>query len=240
MGPDESSTTAVRERTATTTPEPPGADDLIIKEARRRHRRRILGVTVVAAALAVTGFELASTGGAARRQSHARTLDTHPRPLAPGLSSCAVGQLTATVVFQSGSDLGAIRLTNTAAARCTLSGRPTVTIVAGSGRPLVLNESAFARAGLPAPPTQPVALSANRALPQGIVELDWTWCGAPPGPVSFKIEFRRWPQALTVPYSAVAPAGFVPAGCGDSGLRPLLAVDGVRGIRPDGVVTTGP
>ena len=85
-------------------------------------------------------------------------------------------------------------------------------IVDGSGMVLGLDESPYQRAGLPSPPTQPIALSADRALPQAIVELDWTWCGTPTGPMQFKVQFPDWPHALTVPNAAVTPSGFVPAG----------------------------
>jgi hypothetical protein len=217
-------------------------DDLIIKEARRRHRRRLLGVSaVVVVVLGLIGFGLATILGAGGRQrSNQTTVSTRPPPQVSALSSCSVGQLSATVAFNgSGTDLGAIKLVNTSAHPCSLSGQPTVEIVNGSGIVLDLDESPYQRAGLPSPPTQPIALSANRSLPQAIVELDWTWCGTPTGPMHFKIQFPDWPQALTVPNAAVTPSGFVPAGCADSGGNPLLAVDAVRGFGQDGIVITG-
>ena len=81
-------------------------------------------------------------------------------------------------------------------------------ILNGSGSVLDLDESPYQRAGLPPPPTQPIALSANRALPQAIVELDWTWCGTPTGPMQFTIQF---PVAVagtaTVPTASVTALG---------------------------------
>ncbi len=218
----------------------PRVDDLIIEEARRRHRRRLLGVSaVVVVVLGLIGFGLANILGG----RHDRDDGEHPSSPSPqvsALSSCSVGQLAATVAFNgSGTDLGAIKLVNTSAHPCSLSGQPTVEIVDGSGIVLGLDESPYQRAGLPSPPTQPIALSADRALPQAIVELDWTWCGTPTGPMQFTIQFPDWPHALTVPNAAVTPSGFVPAGCADSGGNPLLAVDAVRGFGQDGIVTTG-
>jgi Protein of unknown function (DUF4232) len=234
---------AVEEQPATTTSDPPRADDLIIKEARRRHRRRLLGAsTVVAVFLGLIAFGTATILGGSPHRSSGRTASTRLPPQPPALSSCSTDQLAATVAFnQSGTDLGAIKLTNTSARPCSLSGQPKVVIINGSGSALGENETVFQRAGLPPPfpPTQAIALSANRQLPQAVVELEWDWCGAPPGSIQFKIQFSGWPQALTVPYSAISPSGFVPENCNDSGLRPLLAVDGVRGLGQDGIVTAG-
>lgn len=233
---------AVEEHPATTTSDPPKADDLIIKEARRRHRRRLLGVSIlVALVLALIGFGVANIQRGSPHRSSARTVITRPPPQPAVLSSCSAGQLAATVAFnQSGTDLGAIRMTNTSTRPCSLGGQPDVVIINGSGSALDLKETQYERAALPPPPTQPIALSANGRLPQAVVELDWTWCGAPPGSIQFTIQFSGWPRALTVPYSSISPPGFVPANCNDSGLAPLLAVDSVRGLGADGVITAGP
>jgi uncharacterized protein DUF4232 len=230
----------VEERTVTRTSDLPRVDDLIIEEARRRHRRRLLGVSaVVVVVLGLIGFGLATVlGTGVPQRSTGTTVSTRPPPAVSALSSCSVGQLAVTVAFnESGTDLGAIKLVNTSARPCSLSGQPKVGIVNGSGSVLGLDESPYQRAGLPSPPTQPIALLADRALPQAIVELDWTWCGTPPGPVQFTIQFPDWQHALTVPNTAVTPAGFVPAGCADSGGNPLLAVDDVRGFGQNGIVT---
>ncbi len=224
----------------TTSSEPPSVEDLIIKEARRRHRRRLLLVSGVAVVVSLLGFEIANIWGGSPHRSHGRTVSTRPSARPATLTSCSVGQLMATVVFnQSRTDLGAIKLTNMAAHPCSLSGRPRVTIIDGLGGPLDLHQSPFQRAGLPPPPRQPIVLSANRSLPQAIVELDLTWCGKPPGAVQFGVQFSNWRETLTVPNSAISPAGFVPADCTDSGLSPLLAVDDVRALGQDGVVTAG-
>jgi hypothetical protein len=157
------------------------------------------------------------------------------------VDSCTVRQLTATVDFnQTGTDLGAIKLTNTSGRACSLSGQPQVMLLDGSGVVLDLNQSVFHQAPDWPAPSSPIVLSAARALPQAVVQLDWTWCGAPPGKVRFQIRFEGWPSPLMVANSDVFPPGFAPAGCTDSGGQPLLAVDYVRGFGRRGVVGPGP
>lgn len=221
----------------------------LIKEARRRHRRRLASI---AAAIVLMGVLIASAVAllssspkTPERKADARTHRSHSVVLSP--ARCSPGQLVATAVFnQSGSDLGAIKVSNTSAKACSLSGRPQVDVlnVTGSnGTDSLLNtvELPFARAGLPPPqPNAAVELSANSAYPQGIIELDWYWCGAPPGPVSFEIYFPKWSLPLSVPVQDVSPAGFrpaVPAGCPNTA---LFAVDVIRGLGSSGIINPSP
>jgi hypothetical protein len=217
----------------------------LIKEARRRHRRRLASI---AAAIVVIGVLitlavvlLSSTPNVPAGKAANRAPRSHSVVLTP--ARCSPNQLAATVLFNaSHTDLGAIKLSNTSAKACSLSGRPQVDVlnVTGSnGTDSVLNtvELPFARAGLP-PPQQnaSVQLSAGGSFPQGIVELDWYWCGAPPGPVSFEVWFPKWSLPLTVPVQAVSPAGFLPAvpsGCPSTA---VFAVDVIRGLGPNGVI----
>ena len=231
-------------RTATSTTEAPsrqgGAldEELLIKEAKRRHRRRLglVGAVVVLLAVVAWGFSvLLSTSPPAKQRSPVSP--QKPPATAAVASSCQQGQLSAVVAFnQSGSDLGAIKLANTSKQACTLSGRPQVSVINGTGNDLGVVESPYGRAGLPQGPTSPVVLSSSSGSPQAIVELDWQWCGSPPGTTSFDIRFSGWSSPLVIPNAAVSPAGFspsVPDGCPNTA---LFAVDVVRGLYPDGVV----
>lgn len=152
---------------------------------------------------------------------------------------CSARQLTATVTFnQSGTDLGAIRLTDTTARACSLAGQPHVVVVDGAGNVLGLSESTFHRAPDWAPPANPIVLSPGGVLPQAIVQLDWTWCGPRPGRIRFEIRFSGWPSALTVPNASISPSGFTPAPCAGAG-QALFAVDFVRGLGRDGIIGPG-
>jgi hypothetical protein len=155
--------------------------------------------------------------------------------------ACRAPQLRATVSFsQSDTELGAIRLTNTGARACALSGQPTVRILDGAGKALDLTESNYQRAPDWPPPTSPIILSPSRALPQGIVEMEWTWCGASPGNIRFEIQFHGWDSPLEAPNADIFPAGFSPTSCTTSGQRALLAVDDVRGVDRNGIVGPAP
>jgi hypothetical protein len=137
--------------------------------------------------------------------------------------------------------LGAIKLSNTSAEACSLSGRPQVDVLDqtgtnGTDSMLPTIELPYARAGLPPQPKGPVDLSPGGTSPQGIIELDWYWCGALPGAVSFEIYFSKWSLPLTVPVQAVSPAGFmpaIPAGCPSTA---LFAVDVIRDFSANGIV----
>lgn len=152
-------------------------------------------------------------------------------------AACAENQLTGTVAFNAtGTELGAIRLSNETSHSCSLAGQPTVTVLAGNGTPLALTESTYHRAPDWPPPTSPVVLSPSGALPQAIVGLDWIWCGPAPGELQFQVRFSGWPSPLVVTPSSVSPLGFSPASCSSSGLGSLFAVDYVRGVGPNGVI----
>jgi hypothetical protein len=210
---------------------------LLIKEAKRRHRRRLSLMAVVALAcvgLAVAGVMLGSTPA---RLPAGKPKTAHlPGPASAAGATCSAAQLHATVAFnQTGTDLGAIKFTNSSAEACSLSGQPEVFVVNGAGRRVDLAESKFARAGLPPGTSSPVVLSSSSRQPHAIVELDWSWCGTPLGAITFEVEFPGWSSPLVVPNSAISPAGFspqVPAGCPGTA---LFAVDVVRGFSQNGI-----
>jgi hypothetical protein len=224
---------------ADSTPAPEA--ELLFKEARRRRRRRVLFMsTSVTVAAGLVAFGLSGGHAAPGHRPVARTPGrvARTRPV-PALVTCTPAHLAATVAFNAtGTDLGAIRLTNTAAQPCSLSGQPAVAVLDAAGVPLTPPESVFARAGLPPPSAvpRPVTLSPRGALPQAIIEVDWFWCGGPPAGIEFRVQFAGWLSSLTVPGSAISPAGFAPASCANSGGHPLMAVDVVRGLGTDGVI----
>lgn len=212
--------------------------EALIKEARRRRRRRVAviggSIVLVGALIATVAVLQSSTPPtpsatrSARSTAAAPSAGTIPR-------TCSPSQLTATVVFnQSGTDLGAIKLTNSSSKACSLSGRPQVSVFSGAGRALATTEVTFARAGLPEKPPGPLVLFADRTLPQGIVELDWYWCGASPGAISFKIQFSKWSSPLVIPNQAVSPAEFMPDVPPVCPKLALFAVDEIRGLTSNG------
>ncbi len=227
----------------------PPATDVLFKEARQRRRRRRVGMAgvsavVVAAAVALGVVLPSSSHGRSARRTATTTSRSHSATSGP--PRCSVGQLAATAVFIGPNfELGAIKISNTSAHACSLSGRPQVedlNVTGTNGTDSTLNtiELPYARAGLPLPPKSPVELSAGGASPQAIVELDWLWCGAPPGSISFEVYFPKWSLPLTVPAQAVSPAGFrpaVPSGCPATA---LFAVDVVRGLNSNGLVSSTP
>ena len=150
---------------------------------------------------------------------------------------CTANQLTATVAFNAtGTELGAIKLSNKTDKQCSLSGQPTVTVLGGTGVPLTLAESTYHRAPDWPPPTSPVVLSSSGTLPQAIVELDWMWCGPSPGELQFQVLFSGWPSPLVVPSSSISPAGFSPAHCSSVEAGALFAVDYVCGFGTNGII----
>jgi Protein of unknown function (DUF4232) len=217
----------------------PDVDDLLIKEAKRRRRRRRLWIAAVSAVFAsVIGLGISSlTSGSAHRTDTKRESSRPPSASGAGPVPCSPSQLTASVAFdQTGTDLGAITLSNAGAHPCALSGQPKVVVFDGSGAALSLEETVLQRAGLPAAPIHPIVLSADRRVPQAIVAFDWTWCGGPPpGALRFSVAFAQWHSALMIPNSGIAPAGFAPADCAYSGDHSLFAVDDVRGFGHDGI-----
>jgi hypothetical protein len=158
-----------------------------------------------------------------------------------GGSSCSARHLVGSVVFNAtGTDLGAIKLTNQASKTCWMIGRPTVMVVDKGGHSLTQPDTVFARAGLP-PPTGTVPfvlLSAAKASPQAIVEMDWTQCSPVSSDIKFRITFPNWTSPLKITASDIRPRGFKPAGCANSGLRPLFAIDDVRSVGRNGIVSS--
>jgi hypothetical protein len=216
-------------------------EDLLIREAKRRHRKRLAAIgtsVIVLTGLVVGGVvALSSTPTATPSRHHAARTPSPSAAATPAV--CSAGQLGTTVVFnQTGSDLGAIKLTDTSAHACSISGRPRVSVFDGAGKRLQLSEIAFARAGLPAGTPGPVVLPASGTAPSAIVELDWFWCGAAPGAISWQLQFPSWRSPLVIPYTALVPSGFSPAvptgGCPGTD---LFAVDDVRGFGPNGIAT---
>ena len=163
-----------------------------------------------------------------------------PRPTSEGstIGNCAADQLAATVVFnQLGTELGAIKLTNTAGRACALSGRPQIVVYDGAGHSLGLKESADDRSpDLPAP-AKPIELSASGSSPQAVVEVDW--CGFQTSGGQIDIRFAGWSEPLVEEGSSIKPSGFSPPSCLDPSQK-LLAVDYVRGLTSGGVVSQVP
>lgn len=157
------------------------------------------------------------------------------RPAA--VAACTANQLTATVAFNAtGTELGAIRLSNTAGEACSLSGQPTVTVLGDNGAPLAQTESIYHRAPDWPPPVRPIVLSPSGELPQAIVEIDWVWCGPSPRQLEFQVRFSAWSSPLDIPGTAISPSGFSPAQCSSSGTGALFAVDYVRGFGSNGII----
>jgi hypothetical protein len=228
---------------AATTGERPGscAEELLIKEARRRHRRRVAIIgsafLLVAAAVAAGISQSSSTRTRPARSTSSTVPRPHPTTLIP--PRCTPDQLDATAAFNGAhSELGAIEISNTSAKVCSLSGRPQVDVLNvtgtnGTDSALETVEIPYSRAGWPRQLNAPVELSARgtSTAPQAVIELDWLWCGATPGPISFEIWFPKWSLPLTVPVQAVSPPGFLPAvppGCPTTA---LFAVDVIRDFR---------
>jgi hypothetical protein len=152
--------------------------------------------------------------------------------------ACAKNQLDAAVVFnQPGTELGAIRLTNTTKFACSLSGRPQIVVNDSSGSSLGLSETAYHRAPDLVAPNSPIVLSASGSTKQAVVELDW--CGFQTHDGYIDVRFSGWTSALVVEDSSFAPPGFSPPACLDPSQK-LLAVDFVRAFGSKGVVTTVP
>ncbi len=177
------------------------------------------GVIAVALVVALVSLDVARSGSV--------KTPTGPSPAKAYTSAaCSKSQLEADVVFnQPGTELGAIRITDTSNLSCSLSGRPQIVVYDAAGHSLDLSESADQRApDLPAPKT-PVELPASGSAPQAVVELDW--CGFQTLHGEIGIRFSGWTGALVVPGSSIMPTGFSPPACLDPAQR-LLAVDYVR------------
>ncbi len=160
-------------------------------------------------------------------QSHSvRAPAGPPATKASTSGACARSQLKADVVFnQLGTELGAIKFTDTSTLACSLSGRPQIVVYDATGHSLGLSESAYQQApDLPAPKT-PIRLSASGSAPQSVVELDW--CGFQTLHGKIGIRFSGWAGELEVQDSSIMPLGFSPPACLDPSQR-LFAVDYVR------------
>jgi Protein of unknown function (DUF4232) len=230
-------------------PEFPAEREGFRRPRRASGGRRMLAVGFATVAVIGAVILVVAYGPRSSRLGPNAALGTTPKPGSSLPSStsplsdafCQAAQLRATVSFnQSGTDLGAVRLTNTTARACALSGQPTVRVLDGAGKALKLTESIYQRAPDWPPPTRPIILSPAGALPQGIVEIEWTWCGTPPGSFRFEIQFPGWTSPLDVPNTDISPGGFVPASCTNSDQQPLLAVDDVRGVDRNGIVGPAP
>jgi len=201
---------------------------------RQRVRERVLPLVGVLTLVTFSCFGCGTSGSPpATTRSTTTTLSLGTTSTLT--SACTTGQLEGSVVFNAtGTDLGAIKISNTSGSACSLDGRPDVTVLNAQGTALALNEVPFQRAGLPVT-HGPVDLSPGSAPPQAIVELDWTWCGPAPGNLEFQVRFAGWSTPLVIPSPDVLPIGFVPAGCGISGGTALFAVDYVRGFGSNGI-----
>ncbi len=160
-------------------------------------------------------------------QSNPVRTPTGPPPTKASTSgACARSQLKADVVFnQPGTELGAVRLTDTSKVACTLSGRPQIVVYDATGHGLGLSESAYQQApDLPAP-RRPIHLAASGSAPQAVVELDW--CGFQTVHGEIGIRFSGWGGELVVQDSSIMPKGFSPPACLDPSQR-FFAVDYVR------------
>jgi hypothetical protein len=160
-------------------------------------------------------------------QSNSVRTPTGPPPTNASTSgACARSQLKADVAFnQPGTELGAVRLTDTSKVACTLFGRPQLVVYDATGHSLGLSESAYQRApDLPAPKS-PIDLAASGSAPQAVVELDW--CGFQTVHGKIGIRFSGWAGELVVKDSSIMPQGFSPPACLDPSQR-FFAVDYVR------------
>jgi hypothetical protein len=189
------------------------------------------GVIALALVVALISVRYVQSGAVAR--------PTGPHPAKPSTSgACARNQLEAAVVFnQPGTELGAIRLTNTTKSACSLSGRPQIVVNDSIGHNLGLSETAYNRAPDLGAPKTPIVLSASGSSKEAVVELDW--CGFQTHGGYIDIRFSGWTNALVVEDSSFAPPGFSPPACLDPSQK-LLAVDVVRAFGSSGVVTTVP
>ena len=152
-------------------------------------------------------------------------------------AACKPNQLMGTITFNAtGTELGAIKLSNTVGKACSLSGQPTVTVLGDNGAPLAQTESTYHRAPDWPPPTHPIVLSPSGELPQAIVEVDWVWCGPSPHELEFQVRFSTWSSPLDIPETSISPSGFSPASCSSSGSDALFAVDYVRGFGSNGII----
>ncbi len=203
---------------------------------RRRQRRlavSLVAVAVVAAAIAVPLASLRSSP-VPRSITPATQPTTGPAASAP---LCVPNQLVGTVVFNATqSELGSIKLSNSASEPCSLSGRPRVTLLGDNGIPLLQTEMTYHRAPDWPPPSNSIVLSGSGALPQAIVELDWIWCGTIPHELEVQVQFSTWSSPLDVPSTSISPSGFSPATCSSTGASAVFAVDYVRGFGRNGII----
>jgi hypothetical protein len=193
-----------------------------------------LGLLCSACGVSSSSHSATSTSSSTRATSSASPTTTRAPAAA---AACVPNQLMGTVVFNTTqSELGAIKLSNTASAACSLSGQPTVTVLGDNGLPLPQTETTYQRAPNWPPPSSPIVLSASGALPQAIVELDWIWCGPTPHELEVQVRLSRWSSPLDIPGSSISPSGFSPATCSSTGLSAVFAVDYVRGLGPNGII----
>jgi len=186
----------------------------------------LLGSACGASSSSHSGTSTSSSLGIASSTSRSTTRTT---------ATCAPNQLTGTAVFNANqSELGTIKLSNMATEACSLSGRPTVTVLGDNGLPLSQTETTYHRALDWPPPSNPILLSASATLPQAIIELDWIWCGPIPRELEVQVRFSGWSSPLDIPDSSITPSGFSPATCSSTGLSAVFAVDYVRGFGPNG------
>jgi Protein of unknown function (DUF4232) len=180
-------------------PKPPSPHDeleALIKEARARQlRRRLLGAAGVAIAAAV-GLSIHAfvTGGNPSNVA---------QPTAEGGGAtgplCRAAQLSAVASFQgaTGSQLGAVKLTNSGGTACSLPSAPPLVRIVWDGRKMAARQID----GMAASGGTPV-----RVLAPGdpaFIFMQWSnWCGKPKGSTiispTFELHFRGGLRLATV------------------------------------------
>jgi len=204
-----------------------------ISLAKPVHLAMAVGIVLLGSAC---GAPSSSHSATSTSSSSGATSSTSPTTTVVA-TACMPDQLMGTVVFNATqTELGAIKLSNTASEACSLSGQPTITILGDNGVPLSQTETTYHRAPDWPPPTNPIGLSASGALPQAVVELDWIWCGSTPHGLEVQVRLSGWSSPLDIPGTSISPSGFSPATCSSTGLSAVFAVDYVRGFGPNGII----
>lgn len=201
--------------------------------AKPMHVAMVVGIVLLGNACGVSS---ASHSPTSTSSSSGATSSTAPTNKALA-TACVPNQLMGTVVFNAPqTELGAIKLSNTASKACWISGQPAVTVLGDNGVPLSQTQTTYHRAPDWPPPANPIVLSASGVLPQAIVELDWIWCGSTPHELEMQVRFSGWSSPLDIPGTSISPSGFSPATCSSTGLSAVFAVDYVRGFGPNGII----
>lgn len=138
----------------------------------------------------------------------------------PGTPACLAGSLTAHGGRQGGGFVGeaegTVILTKTGSSACTLSGNPTVALIASDGSQLNVQAAPPTNAASP-----PVLLQSTGSA---TLIVYWSnWCGSRPGPLQIRITLAGNEGTLTGPFDGPPNYDFVPA-CRDNTQPSTLSV----------------